>query len=152
MSTTPREFQIRQGVAADEAAVVDLWNRVLAYPEPHNEPVGRFRRKMAYDDGLLFVADVGGDVVGTAVGGYDGVRGWIYAVAVDPGHRRAGVATALLATVEAELVRRGCPKINVYVRPENLGMADFYARFGYGAEAGIALSKVTLEAASGDRE
>lgn len=148
MSESNQAFRIRSGLATDEEAVVELWTRVLAYPEPHNEPVGRFRRKIVLDDGLFFVAegrDAGAAadrIVGTAVGGYDGVRGWIYALVVDPPFRGAGVASALMTSVENELISRGCPKINLYVRPDNLGMAEFYSKFGYTAEAGVAMSKV----------
>ena len=119
-----------------------LWTEVLAYPEPHNEPTGRFRRKMAFQPELFYVAEAENAICGTAMGGYDGVRGWIYAIAVHPSRRGGGVGAALLQRVEQELIALDCPKINLYVRPENLGMADFYARFGYAAEAGVAMSQV----------
>jgi GNAT superfamily N-acetyltransferase len=54
-------------------------------------------------------------VVGTVMGGYDGHRGWIYSLAVDPTHRRQNVGTTLVQRVEHALEELGCPKINLQI-------------------------------------
>lgn len=131
--------------------MVELWREVFDYQEAHNEPVGRFQRKMAFQPELFFVAERDSKVVATVMGGYDGVRGWIYAVAVMPGYRGQGIARALITKVEAELVALGCPKINLFVRPDNLVMATYYEDLGYRAEAGIAMSKLPGQPPTGRR-
>ena len=75
------EPSIRRFVPADLDAVVALWNQIFGYPEPRNEPERVVAAKLAVDDRLLVAVD-GERVVGTAMFGYDGHRGWLYRVAV----------------------------------------------------------------------
>ncbi len=81
--------------------------------------------------GLLLVATRGGAVVGSALGGWDGRRGWIYHVATAPGERRAGLATRLVRQIENRLRSLGCQKVNVIVRDENEAGAGFWEAAGY---------------------
>jgi ribosomal protein S18 acetylase RimI-like enzyme len=122
---------IRRFVAADEAGVIALWSEVFAGDPPHNEPRAMLARKVAFDDDLIFVACARERIVGSVLGGYDGVRGWIYHLAVAPSERRRGIATLLMREVEQELIALGCIKINLQVRATNLGVVAFYQTLGY---------------------
>ena len=57
----------------------------------------------------------------------------IHDLAVLPDHRRRGVATALLAAVEAQALRRGCCKLTLEVREDNPAAESLYRRLGFGA-------------------
>ena len=126
---------------ADESAVVGLWREALPDAAPHNDPAAAIRKKVAVGDGLFFVAEVGGNVVGTVMGGYDGHRGWVYSVAVRPAERRKAVGTALLRRLEEALVARGCLKVNLQVRASNAGVVAFYERLGYAGEEWVSMGK-----------
>ncbi len=118
----------------DRDAVIALWREVFPGDPPRNEPGLLLDRKLAQDDGLVFVAADDGEVVGAVVAGYDGVRGWIYRLAADPGRRGEGIGTALMRAAEAELAARGCPKINLQVRNTNTGVVGFYEALGYSVD------------------
>ncbi|HET9852126.1 MAG TPA: GNAT family N-acetyltransferase [Candidatus Limnocylindrales bacterium] len=81
--------------------------------------------------GLLLVAAEGTRIVGSALGAWDGRRGWIYRVATAPSHRRQGIASRLVGQVEAGLRDLGCPKISALVRDENGDGSGFWAARGY---------------------
>jgi ribosomal protein S18 acetylase RimI-like enzyme len=81
--------------------------------------------------GLLLVAVEGGRIVGSALGAWDGRRGWIYHVATAPEHRRRGLAARLVRTVEDGLRAMGCPKVNVIVLDTAEGAAAFWTAVGY---------------------
>jgi ribosomal protein S18 acetylase RimI-like enzyme len=134
MQTRPYEDQ-------DEPAVIDLWNEVLPDAAPHNDPATTIRKKLAVERELFFVAEDEGAVVGTVLGGYDGHRGWVYAVAVRPACRRRGIGAALLRRLEAALVERGCLKVNLQVRASNAGVVAFYERLGYSVEERVSMGK-----------
>jgi ribosomal protein S18 acetylase RimI-like enzyme len=126
---------------ADEPAVVRLWREALPDAAPHNDPATAIRNKVAVGDGLFFVAEVGGEVVGTVMGGYDGHRGWAYSVAVSAAHRRRGVGSALVRRLEAALAERGCLKVNLQVRASNAGVVAFYQGLGYAVEERVSMGK-----------
>jgi ribosomal protein S18 acetylase RimI-like enzyme len=132
---------IRAFKDSDEQAVIDLWSVVLESDAPHNDPATAIRMKLAAGRDLFLVAEVDGAVVGTVMGGYDGHRGWVYAVAVLPEYRRRGIATALIRRLEADLAERGCVKINLQVRSSNPGVVSFYEGLGFRVEERISMGK-----------
>ena len=121
--------------------VVGLWKTVFGYETAHNDPNLSLDRKLAAGDGLLFVALSGGTVVGTIMAGYDGHRGWIYSVAVEPTHRHQGIGTQLVAHAEETLVKRGCVKINLQILEGNEGTVAFYETLGFVVEPRISMGK-----------
>jgi ribosomal protein S18 acetylase RimI-like enzyme len=134
-------MEIRVYEDRDEAQVVALWGEVLADGAPHNDPVTSLRSKLAVERDLLLVAVVDGTVIGTVMGGYDGHRGWVYAVAVAPAYRRRGIGAALLRRLEAALAERGCMKVNLQVRASNAGVVAFYEKLGYAVEERVSMGK-----------
>lgn len=81
--------------------------------------------------GLVVVAEVEDDIVGTALGAWDGRRGWLYHVAVAEAFRRAGLGRRMVHEVERRLRALGCPKVNLIVRDDNPAAARFWAAMGY---------------------
>ncbi len=90
---------------------------------------------------LFLVAVRGERVVGTVVAGFDGVRGWVHRLAVDPTERRRGIASALMGVAESDLLRPGCPKLNLQVRAKNAEVVAFYRSLGYQLEDRLSLGK-----------
>jgi predicted N-acetyltransferase YhbS len=84
----------------DEEAVVALWNE--AFPDAGSWNEARFviAKKLALQADLFVVAVEDGTVVGTAMGGYDGHRAWLYTVAARVALRRRGIGTALGRVVD----------------------------------------------------
>lgn len=134
-------MQIRPYQPADEQAVINLWATVLLDAAPHNDPHTSLTHKLKIDDGLRLVALSDDTVVGTAMGGYDGHRGWIYSVAVQPQFRRGGIGTALCQQLEEDLRHRGCLKVNLQVRSDNWNVIAFYQSLGFAVEDRNSLGK-----------
>jgi ribosomal protein S18 acetylase RimI-like enzyme len=133
---------IRPYADTDEQAVIDLWRSIFAYSTPHNDPATAIRNKLAVQRELFFVAATEEQVIGTVMGGYDGHRGWIYSLAVNPQQRRQGIGAALVRRVEKALLDRGCLKINLQVLPANADVVAFYQKLGYKVEERISMGKI----------
>ncbi len=88
-------MNIRKYQEADHNSLIDLWSSVFPDDPPHNEPSVVIDAKLAVDD-LIFVAEDDGKIVGACMAGYDGHRGWLYAVAVLKEYRRASVGAELV--------------------------------------------------------
>jgi len=128
-------MEIRAVVASDIDAIVAFWR--VVFPEyndptrPQRDPRTNIVRKLAFGDGLFWLASDEGEVVGTAMAGYDGHRGWLYSLGVHPSRREQGVGRGLLAHAEAELRKLGCPKVNVQVLDSSGGAHEFWRAAGY---------------------
>lgn len=127
---------------SDHAPVVALWRRVFGYEAAHNDPALVIATKLAMADQLFFVAAHGGSVVGTVMAGYDGHRGWLYAVAVQPEQRGCGLGARLVRHAEDALARLGCVKINLQLVASNADTAAFYQSLGYAVEPRVSMGKV----------
>ncbi len=135
-------MEIRVFQESDEQEVTALWKETFGYSEPRNDPTAVIQKKLASQRELFLVAVADGNVVGTVMGGYDGHRGWIYSLAVDPTHRRQKVGTALMRHVENALAELGALKINLQVLASNAAPVEFYRTLGYRVEERISMGKV----------
>jgi ribosomal protein S18 acetylase RimI-like enzyme len=125
---------------ADEAAVVALWH-ACGLTRPWNDPARDIARKRTVQPELFLVGVVDDAIVATAMIGYDGHRGWINYLGVDPAQRGRGHARALMGEAERRLVALGCPKLNLQVRASNEAALAFYRHLGYVADEAVGLGK-----------
>ncbi len=132
---------IRPYEETDEAAVVDLWQEVFPDAPAWNDPVSDIRLKLTVQPELFFIAVKDRQLVGTAMAGYDGHRGWVYYVVVSPNHRRQGIGSALMGHTEEALREKGCPKLNLQVRASNHEVVAFYRQLGYEIEERVSMAK-----------
>ncbi len=132
---------IRPYEETDEAAVVDLWQEVFPDAPAWNDPLNDIRRKLTVQPELFFIAMKDRQLVGTAMAGYDGHRGWVYYVVVSPNHRRQGIGSALMGHTEEALREKGCPKLNLQVRASNHEVVAFYRQLGYEIEERVSMAK-----------
>jgi 4-oxalocrotonate tautomerase family enzyme len=134
------EFKIRSYQAFDESAVIELWHRCNLVV-PQNEPKKDIEIKRSVQADLFFVGTVSGRIVATVMAGYDGHRGWIYYLAVDPAYRRQQFGRRMMEKAESALKKRGCPKINLQVRTSNQAVIAFYERLGFSNDDVIGMGK-----------
>lgn len=121
---------IRSFKQNDRTEVVDLWRRT-GLIVPWNNPGADIDRKLQVQPELFLVGVEKDMVVCTAMGGYDGHRGWIYYFAVAPEFRNSGYARLLIDRVSELLGGMGCVKINVMIRAGNKQARAFYQRLGF---------------------
>jgi ribosomal protein S18 acetylase RimI-like enzyme len=127
----PPPVIVRDFRPSDGDALRALWDTVdMRSIGDDDTSLQRMARR---NPGLLVVALRGGTIVGSALGGWDGRRGWIYHVAVAESERRNGLATRLVRLVEDRLRDLGAPKVNVLVREDNAPAGNFWEATGYSA-------------------
>ncbi|HVY39963.1 MAG TPA: GNAT family acetyltransferase [Polyangia bacterium] len=134
-------LQIRAFDKHDQPALEELWSAVFADDPAWNAPAALIARKLTVQPELLLVALLDGRLVGAVMAGFDGVRGWIYHLAVAPDARRRGVGRQLIRAAEARLRDLGCPKVNLQVRASNRGVVEFYNALGYRSEERVSMGR-----------
>ena len=133
-------MRIRAFERDDGTAVVALWQAcglIRSWNDPHKD----IARKRRVQPELFLVGEIDGAIVGSVMGGYEGHRGWVNYLAVDPEHRRSGLGRALMDEVETRLRALGCPKLNLQVRDDNRPALAFYARLGFEVDETVSLGK-----------
>lgn len=130
---------IRRYQSADREALVQFWQTVFPDDPAHNAPDKVIDEKLRVDD-MIFVAEhhTGSaklpQIIGACMAGYDGHRGWLYAVAVLPELQRRGIGKQLVLHSIAVLRELGCVKINLQIRADNSAVEGFYQSLGFSTE------------------
>lgn len=120
--------------------IIDLWHRcglIRAWNDPHKD----IDRKLAVGPELFVIGLIEGEPVASLMGGYDGHRGWMNYLAIAPHHRGQGHAKELVQFLEAELLRLGCPKLNLQIRSDNSAVIDFYRHLGFEPDGAVSMGK-----------
>jgi len=120
-----REFQI-----TDYDAVVSLW-QVAGIHLSRTDSQANILRNLERDPDLFLVGVENEILVGAVMGAYDGRRGWVYHLAVQPEYHGQGFGAGLLTELEARLRDKGCRKINLLIEPANGEVQHFYERYNF---------------------
>ncbi|MCC7045560.1 MAG: GNAT family acetyltransferase [Alphaproteobacteria bacterium] len=126
---------------ADIDGVIRLWWD-CDLTRPWNDPradIAQARRSGCAD--VLVAKTTSGSVVGTAMVGDDGHRGWFYYVAVAPDLRKTGLGRRLVASGEDWMRKRGIEKAQLIVRDTNAKVRGFYESLGYGVQPRILMAR-----------
>ncbi|MDX2109168.1 MAG: GNAT family acetyltransferase [Verrucomicrobiota bacterium] len=131
---------IRRFRDTDRAALIALWAR-CGLIRPVNDPNKDIDRKLATQPDLLLVGERAGRLIAAVMVGYDGHRGWVNYLGVDPDLQKQGYGRQLMAEVERVLRERGCPKINLQILETNAKVQGFYERLGFTRDPVIQMGK-----------
>jgi ribosomal protein S18 acetylase RimI-like enzyme len=133
-------IEIGEAVPEDAEAVIALWQE-CGLTRPWNDPRQDFDRALAWPASTILVSRSEAAVLGSAMIGYDGHRGWVYYLAVSPAHQRAGIGHRIMGAAADWLRERGAPKIQLMVRTSNATTLDFYAALGFERQETVTLGK-----------
>jgi len=122
--------QIREYLESDGDRLRTFWLAcgISIRPGDDDAALARFSER---NPGLFLLAQEDAHIVGSALAGWDGRRGWLYHVAVHPDERRRAVGTTLVRELEERLRACGCPKINLIVVEGNTWGMSFWESLGY---------------------
>jgi ribosomal protein S18 acetylase RimI-like enzyme len=121
---------------ADEAAVQELFDRAVGDGVGRVEPLDVLLARNP-DPSLWLVAERDGAVAGAVraelrAAGF--ITGYITQLAVDPAHRRGGIASALVGAIARELVERGAAGVSLHVRSNATAAQRLFEHLGFAGD------------------
>ncbi|WP_330236943.1 GNAT family N-acetyltransferase [Streptomyces sp. NBC_00566] len=124
---------IRHATAGDIDAVLRFWGEAAEGTSISDDHAG-VARLIERDPQALLLAELDGTLVGTIIAGFDGWRCSAYRLAVHPGHRRRGLARALLAAAEDRFAALGGRRVDAMVLVRNETAHHAWRAAGYGPQ------------------
>lgn len=131
---------IRSFQPDDEPAVIALWERA-GLIRAWNDPRKDIARKLSVQSEWFLVGLTGDRIIASVMAGYDGHRGWINYLAVDPDFQHRGCGREIMHHAEQLLVAVGCPKINLQIRSDNSAAIAFYERLRFQKDDVVSFGK-----------
>lgn len=123
-------------------AAVELWD-ATGLTRPWNDADADLKRAMSGPASTVLAAcSEEAGLLGTAMVGHDGHRGWVYYLAVHPTVQGQGIGRSLMVACEAWIASHGIPKIQLMVRHSNTDVVAFYEALGYTVGDVILLGRV----------
>ncbi|WP_333572809.1 GNAT family acetyltransferase [Sphingomonas sp.] len=132
--------RLAEATPADRSAVIALW-QAAGLTRPWNDSAADFDRALAGATSTILLLRDGEALLGTAMVGEDGHRGWVYYLAVAAAVRGQGHGRALMAAAESWLRARGCPKLQLMVREGNDAAIGFYRALGLAPQPVVTLGR-----------
>ena len=129
-----------EAAETDCDSLVALW-QACGLTRPWNDPLSDFRLAFNGPTSAILVARNNGLIVGSVMTGFDGHRGWVYYLAVQPDQQGLGLGRKLMGAAENWLRQRGAPKIQLMVRADNDAALDFYDRLGFERQNVVTLGR-----------
>ena len=122
---------IRAATASDIDAVLAVWAEARSAAAQTPDDPAVVERLLERDPGALLVAEVGGEIVGVLIAGWDGWRGNVYRLAVLPPHRRQGIARQLVEAGHERLRAQGAHRVTALVGGEEGAAHRLWRALGY---------------------
>ena len=102
--STPATLVIAPIEDRDVAEVIALWHR-CGSTRPWNDPAADIALARRGDNSTVLVGKCDGAIAASVMVGYDGHRGWVYYVTVDPDRRHLNFGRTIMDAAEACLFR-----------------------------------------------
>jgi len=134
-----REFSIN-----DYDAALELWQRVEGLEIAEGDERESVASFLARNPGLSRVATDGTAIIGIALCGHDGRRGYIYHLAVDPAYQARGFGKCLMNECLDGLRRAGLKRVLILVADDNPRGRKFWRRCGWEEVPGPVIMGIDL--------
>jgi ribosomal protein S18 acetylase RimI-like enzyme len=136
----PAAAHVRAAGRDDVPAVLALWARSRSAAASTPDTAEALERLLATGPGALLVAEdpAGGAIVGALVAAWDGWRGNMYRLAVEPAQRRRGIGLALVRAGERHLEAQGARRVTALVVHGDADAVSLWAAAGYACDETIA--------------
>jgi len=125
----PASFELRELRPEDYESVMALWNSAPGVRT--SESPQELERILGRNPGLSCAAELDGQLVGAVLACHDGRRGYLYHLAVAAGHRKAGIARAIVERCLQRLKAIGIERCSIHLIVDNDGGAAFWKQIGW---------------------
>jgi ribosomal protein S18 acetylase RimI-like enzyme len=133
-------MDVRRCTSDDRDLAVGLWTR-CGLTRPWNNPAADFDLALSSASSTMLGGFVDSTLIASAMVGFDGHRGWVYYVSVEPAYRGRGFGARMMRAAETWLRHMGAPKIQFMVREEITSAVQFYGKLGFERQSVITLGR-----------
>jgi ribosomal protein S18 acetylase RimI-like enzyme len=110
--------------------VLSLWKRV-GLSIGFSDEKAEVQRMLERNRGLLLIGKVNNKVIGVVEGGYDGRRGYVHHLAIDPEFQKRGYGTRIMLELMERFRQYKVYKVHLFVEKHQKSVVSFYKKLGW---------------------
>jgi len=80
---------------------------------------------------LCLIAKIDEKVIGVVMGGFDGRRGYVHHLAIDPEYQRKGYGRSLMDELTERFQKKRVHKVHLFIEKHNKDVINFYRKLGW---------------------
>ncbi len=110
--------------------IVDLWKRSgieVGSSDTKDEIVKILKR----NPDLFLIGKEDGKVVAVVIGAFDGRRGYVHHLAIDPNYQKKGYGKMMMDELIERFRKKKVHKVHLFIEKHNKEVVDFYRKLGW---------------------
>jgi ribosomal protein S18 acetylase RimI-like enzyme len=123
-------MQIEDFTMAYYSEIIDLWRRAGISLGSSDNKV-EVQNILERNPGLFLIGKENNKVIAVVEGGYDGRRGYVHHLAVDPAYQREGHGRELMNELMNRFRQNKVQKVHLFVEKTNKKAIKFYKKLGW---------------------
>jgi ribosomal protein S18 acetylase RimI-like enzyme len=110
--------------------IVNIWKKagIEVGSSDTKEEIEKMMKKNPH---LFLMGKKDEKVVAVVLGGYDGRRGYVHHLAVDPDFQNKGIGESLMNELTLRFKAMGVHKIHLFIEKYNMSVLKFYKKMGW---------------------
>jgi ribosomal protein S18 acetylase RimI-like enzyme len=110
--------------------IVDLW-RKSGISVGSTDTKNEIERMLQRNPNLFLIGKIDNKVIGAVMGGFDGRRGYVHHLAIDPDYQRRGFGTMIMENLIKKFGKIGVHKVHLFIEKYNKELVEFYKNLGW---------------------
>lgn len=110
--------------------LIELW-RIAGISVSSSDNKEELARMSRQNPDLFLIGKASDAIIGVVMGGFDGRRGYVHHLAVDPNYQKRGYGKLLMDELIKRFRQKGVHKVHLFIEKRNKKVVDFYKNLGW---------------------
>lgn len=144
IDSSSKYFKINEMGEGDFPDVHHLWISV-GFDLTLSDSFDEVKKMIKFNPGLCLVGrNNQGKLIGAVLGGFDGRRGWIHHLAIDPSYQRKGLGRKIIIELIGRFKLKNVVKLKLEILESNKDVIDFYKKMGWDFRSELVTMSLSL--------
>ena len=110
--------------------VVELWRRA-GIEMVSSDTIDEVTRVFNRNPDLILIGKVQEKVIAVVIGAFDGRRGYVHHLAVDPNYQKMGFGKTIMDALIEQFRKMNIHKVHLFIEKSNRSVVEFYKNIGW---------------------
>jgi len=110
--------------------IISIW-RKAGVSVGSTDTKDEIKRILDKNPQLFLVGKIDQKIIGVVIGGFDGRRGYVHHLAVDPDYQKMGYGKIIMDELIARFRKMGVHKVHLFIEKYNKEVVNFYLNLGW---------------------
>ena len=141
------KLNIREMTDTDLPVVQTLWKEA-GFNLSFSDTLPELKKMLQHNPNLCLVLELSNNekkIIGAVLGGFDGRRGWIHHLAINPLYQNKRIGTKIMDELTQRFENMGVAKLKLEILEKNKNVIEFYKKIGWDLRNDLKTMSLTLK-------